>query len=273
MECRSTQGEDRGEGSYRRQAHQIQAVTNQHKQAMSTLTIDQICEMIADTRGLALLLKERLEKLENVVSKEEMPKTKELDDIVAKMYKDVERLKQHTPVTWVDINGCDLPASTEQYSEELLKEAEKLRVHPYHLAFANSRGAIIRNIPIDELVGKPPATPPNPDPFLVESGKIAFTDCSGKRVVNSGYCPVTIDPTASPKNMPFSVALEFLKAGREVRRAQWKPDTLRVQPRGHEGAGGLCMVYAASLVQGDFTASLNDLLATDWMVIEERGRL
>lgn len=80
-----------------------------------------------------------------------------------------------------------------------------------------------------------------------------------------------IDPKASPAGIPFEVALAYVKAGREVRRAKWQPNTLRVEPRGPGGVGGLCMVYGASLVQGDFIPNLADLLANDWMVLPEKS--
>lgn len=80
---------------------------------------------------------------------------------------------------------------------------------------------------------------------------------------------IYIDPKASPTGIPFEVALAYLKVGREVRRAFWRPDTFRVQPRGNGGVGGMLMVLGASLVKGEFTPGLVDLLAEDWMVIPE----
>ena len=84
---------------------------------------------------------------------------------------------------------------------------------------------------------------------------------------------MVFDPDASPPGIPFEVALMYLKAGRQVRRMNWVPSTLRVEPRGPGGVGGLCMVYGASLVQGDFhPVSLEDLLATDWLVIPKEEK-
>jgi hypothetical protein len=95
-----------------------------------------------------------------------------------------------------------------------------------------------------------------------------ITDCMDRS--KKDWMTMRWDPKASPAGIPFEVALAYMKSGREVRRAKWQPDTLRVEPRGPGGVGGLCMVYAASLVMGDFIPTLADMLANDWMVIPEK---
>lgn len=72
---------------------------------------------------------------------------------------------------------------------------------------------------------------------------------------------------ASPKNIPFEVALAYLKAGRKVRRTSWL-ETLRVEPR-NGGIGGLEMIYQASLNRGSFEPKQPDMVATDWEVVPE----
>ena len=84
----------------------------------------------------------------------------------------------------------------------------------------------------------------------------------------TGKYMVAIDPKASPTNIPFEIALAYLKAGRMVRRDKWEPST-RIEPRGPGAAGGLRMITGASLDTGEALVSQANLLATDWMVLPE----
>lgn len=80
---------------------------------------------------------------------------------------------------------------------------------------------------------------------------------------------IHIDPKASPSDIPFSVALEYLKAGRIVTRSNWQ-NRARVEPRSSGAVGGLRVIHAASLDYGPFEPCLTDLLATNWMVLSEQ---
>ncbi len=78
------------------------------------------------------------------------------------------------------------------------------------------------------------------------------------------------DPKASPTGIPFSVALEYLKTGREVRRKGWALTTRRIQPNGPGGVGGLYVITGASWCVSGFQPALSDMLATDWEVVPQQ---
>lgn len=148
---------------------------------MATLTFDEICEVLADTRGMALLLRERIEKMEKALS-QEMAKVREMDDILAGVVKRVG----------------------------YVSEAE---------------------------------------------------------VPGQGFYGIAIDPKASPSGIPFSVALEYLKAGRVVRRSSWPLNSISIF------GGGFAFTSYAGNDRGASSAAYRpgsrDLLATDWMVVPE----
>ena len=78
--------------------------------------------------------------------------------------------------------------------------------------------------------------------------------------LKDGPWHIRIDPEACPKGIPFSVALEYMKAGRKARRASWF--TLI----------GACILDNDIRFDGGIgLPSLwkGDLLATDWEVIPE----
>lgn len=86
-------------------------------------------------------------------------------------------------------------------------------------------------------------------------------------IQDAGYS-VIIDPKASPKGIPFEVALAYLKAGREIRRPHWNtPSRRRVQPQGISGRGGLYVITGASYNEGEFKPDTNEMMATDWEVV------
>ena len=91
------------------------------------------------------------------------------------------------------------------------------------------------------------------------SHRYIITDCSG--------ATIAIDPKASPTNIPFEIALSYLKAGRQVRRDKWDPCT-RIEPRGPGAAGGLRMIVGDTDT-GEVLIQQANLLATDWMVLPE----
>ena len=77
---------------------------------------------------------------------------------------------------------------------------------------------------------------------------------------------IQFDPKASPKNIPFSVALEYLKAGREVRRAQWRDGAFRYDYANKWITGSpLLMVADTDMI----AIPVRDIIATDWEVIPE----
>lgn len=86
-------------------------------------------------------------------------------------------------------------------------------------------------------------------------------------ICGPGWVGPDINRKASPKNIPFEVALAYLKAGRKVRRTSWL-ETLRVEPR-NGGIGGLEMISQASLNRGSFEPKQPDMMATDWEVVPE----
>lgn len=78
---------------------------------------------------------------------------------------------------------------------------------------------------------------------------------------------ISIAPGASPKNIPFSVALEYLKQGRTVRRSGWSDGKcfVRLAPRKD------ALVYgdAMGLTHCGWSSGTSEVLATDWEVLPE----
>ena len=94
--------------------------------------------------------------------------------------------------------------------------------------------------------------------------------CRVKSVSSSDDHDLRIDPNASPKDIPFSVALEYLKLGREIARPHWcTPARRRVQPHGIGGVGGLRVITGASYDEGPFHPDTAEMVANDWLVIPE----
>lgn len=89
----------------------------------------------------------------------------------------------------------------------------------------------------------------------------AANDANGK-----GMWLIEIDPRASPKNLPFSVALEYLKSGRSIRRTAWpEKGSMRIAPR----KDALVFYDPAGLTHYAWAPSTFDFLATDWEVLPE----
>lgn len=89
---------------------------------------------------------------------------------------------------------------------------------------------------------------------------------------NRGFI-LKIDPKASPKDIPFSVALEYLKIGREIARPHWRtPARRRVQPHGIGGVGGLYVITGASCNMGPFHPDAAEMVSTDWQVLPEDAK-
>ena len=72
---------------------------------------------------------------------------------------------------------------------------------------------------------------------------------------------IKFDPKASPKNLPFSVALEYAKAGRKIKRTHWC-DGAYAWIEGNV----LTMKYGMGQV-GPLTDYMADTLKNDWCVI------
>lgn len=73
-----------------------------------------------------------------------------------------------------------------------------------------------------------------------------------------------IDPKSSPKDIPFEVALAFLKAGRRVRQAHWDDDTYITVEHG-------CIITSTAKCRAFESAddAMKAILATDWLVLPE----
>lgn len=180
---------------------------------MATLTFDEICEVLADTRGMALLLRERIEKMEKALS-QEMAKVREMDDILAGVVKRVGYVSEEPKKPeWVGryFQGTD-PV-------------------------------------VDSIKSKFASAKFLPDGFQSADYNFAF------------------DTSASPSGIPFSVALEYLKAGRVVRRSSWPLNSISIF------GGGFAFTSYAGNDRGASSAAYRpdsrDLLATDWMVVPE----
>lgn len=128
-----------------------------------------------------------------------------------------------------------------------------------------------RNRIVDELGFNPDSMtgPAHRTKTVTPSKKLILT--FSPEYVDADYAngaTIVINPKASPTNIPFEIAIAYLKAGRKVRRDKWEPST-RVEPRGPGAAGGLRMITGASLDTGEALVSQANLLATDWMVLPE----
>lgn len=77
-----------------------------------------------------------------------------------------------------------------------------------------------------------------------------MAEMQARATAGNGYL-VSIDPKASPKNIPFEVALMYMKAGRIAKRAAWN--------------GSIAAIDGYP----DGTLKLKDILATDWEVVPE----
>jgi hypothetical protein len=75
---------------------------------------------------------------------------------------------------------------------------------------------------------------------------------------------IAIDPKASPSGIPFSVALEYLKAGRRIRSAGAKADYFRMD------ASGVYYHNDSGVFREVDDISMQGLLANDWMVLPEK---
>lgn len=79
---------------------------------------------------------------------------------------------------------------------------------------------------------------------------------------------IAIDTDGSPRNIPFSVALEYLKAGRKIKRSSWRnTESKRIEARGNGAIGGIEVIVGASNYVCDFNPSCADMVACDWMVL------
>lgn len=89
---------------------------------------------------------------------------------------------------------------------------------------------------------------------------------------------IAIDPKASPKNLPFSVALEYMKAGRRVRR-ECPPtsESSRWFVGGCADDSDYAIVKDGHLLKHEvapqhtrqYVISRDEVMATDWEVISE----
>jgi hypothetical protein len=77
------------------------------------------------------------------------------------------------------------------------------------------------------------------------------------------------DPKASPSGVPFSVALEYLKAGRKIRWSKWAIQGMRVESRGHGSVGGMDVITGASQFICPFQPSCEQMTSNDWTVLPE----
>lgn len=90
---------------------------------------------------------------------------------------------------------------------------------------------------------------------------------TGSRVHASHGVPgvwnIEFDPKASHKGIPFSVALEYMKAGRRVRRGSrsiWMCDGVMI--------GDGMFAYSRMGITGATGVDKNDIIANDWEVVE-----
>ena len=81
------------------------------------------------------------------------------------------------------------------------------------------------------------------------------------KVRGTGYT-LKFDPKASPKNIPFEIALAYAKAGRKIRRKDWTEDDCYLYM-----ADG--MVHASTSVSEAYRSHLymGNLTANDWYVL------
>jgi len=171
------------------------------------------------------------------------------DESRDRMGKHAERLEKRIQRIEQFIDGSSM--SCAQMSERLEKLEDVVSKE-----MAKVRERTIPWINADDL---PSTTPCSPDPGVAHVAPSTMWN-------NIGY-NIALDPKASPTGIPFSVALEYLKAGREVRRKSWSITTHRIQPHGPGGVGGMYVIAGASVYVGDFQPALSDMLATDWEVV------
>ena len=96
------------------------------------------------------------------------------------------------------------------------------------------------------------------------SHRYIITDCSG--------ATIAIDPKASPTNIPFEIALAYLKAGRNVARSTSSSTFVRFSGAWCIGAGlrQMCFGMGGGISEiGIYKPVQDDLAATDWMVLPE----
>ena len=79
----------------------------------------------------------------------------------------------------------------------------------------------------------------------------------------TGKYMVAIDPKSSPTNIPFEIALAYLKAGRRIRRGTWS------RSRFITNKDGKIAPYVAINIESVYGPWEINLLATDWMVLPE----
>lgn len=88
----------------------------------------------------------------------------------------------------------------------------------------------------------------------------------------TGKCMIAIDPKASPTNIPFEIALAYLKAGRNVARSTSSSTFVRFSGAWCIGAGlrQMCFGMGGGISEiGIYKPVQDDLAATDWMVLPE----
>ena len=96
------------------------------------------------------------------------------------------------------------------------------------------------------------------------SHRYIITDCSG--------ATIAIDPKASPTNIPFEIALAYLKEGRKVARSTSSSTFVRFSGAWCIGAGlrQMCFGMGGNISEiGIYKPVQDDLAATDWMVLPE----
>lgn len=171
------------------------------------------------------------------------------DESRDRMGKHAERLEKRIQLIEHFIDGSSMTCA------KMCERLEKLE-KALSEEMAKARERTIPWINADDL---PSTTPCSPDPGVAHVAPSTMWN-------NIGY-NIALDPKDSPSGIPFSVALEYLKAGREVRRKGWAPSTRRVQPHGPGGVGGMQVISGASVYVSDFQPALSDMLATDWEVV------
>ena len=77
---------------------------------------------------------------------------------------------------------------------------------------------------------------------------------------------LAIDPEASPDNIPFSVALEYAKAGRPIARKGWPKDCDVGLLMKYGRLFGAPVLYVHT---GGYAMPMQDILANDWYVLSE----
>ena len=83
---------------------------------------------------------------------------------------------------------------------------------------------------------------------------------------------IGFDISTSPKNIPFSVALEYMKAGRRVRHSTWQSDYLFLSKKNETGYHYIAK--ATPNIDGEGLSSMwkmdaSFILAPDWEVVPE----